>query len=106
MKNSTSLKLAILSLFLSIGNNPLGAAPGKKYTLASPDGKLKVEISAGRQLTYQVMHEMEQVYINGQLVSEKDIQLLIKPSQYVTLGLNAEGNCPFTGLLHSLKLWD
>ena len=28
---------------------------------------------------------MEQVYINGKLVSEKDIQLLVKPSQFVTL---------------------
>ncbi len=49
---------------------------------------------------------IEQVYVNDQLVSEKDIQLLIKPSQFVTLGLNAEGNWPFTGYLHSLKLWD
>lgn len=49
---------------------------------------------------------IERVYVNDQLVSEKDIQLLIKPSQFVTLGLNAEGNWPFTGYLHSLKLWD
>lgn len=49
---------------------------------------------------------MEQVYINGKLVSEKDIQLLVKPSQFVTLGRNAEGDWPFTGYLHSLKLWD
>ena len=49
---------------------------------------------------------MEQVYINGKLISEKDIQLLIKPSQYVTLGRNVERNWPFTGYLHSLKLWD
>lgn len=35
---------------------------------------------------------LEKVYINGQLICEKDIQLLIKPSQYVTLGRNAEGN--------------
>ena len=49
---------------------------------------------------------MERVYLNGQLISEKDIQLLIKPSQFVTLGRNAEGNWPFTGYLHSLKLYD
>lgn len=49
---------------------------------------------------------MERVYINGQLISEKDIQLLIKPSQYIVLGQNAERNWPFTGYLHSLKLWD
>ena len=49
---------------------------------------------------------MEQVYINGKLVSEKDIQLLVKPSQFVTLGRNAEGDWHFTGYLHSLKLWD
>lgn len=49
---------------------------------------------------------MERVYINGRLISEKDIQLLIKPSQYVTLGRNAEREWPFTGYLHSLKCWD
>ena len=40
---------------------------------------------------------MEQVYINGEQVSGKDIQLLVKPSQFVTLGRNAEGEWPFTG---------
>ena len=49
---------------------------------------------------------MEQVYINGEQVSGKDIQLLVKPSQLVTLGRNAEVEWPFTGYLHSLKLWD
>lgn len=49
---------------------------------------------------------MEQIYINGEQVSGKDIQLLVKPSQFVTLGRNAEGEWPFTGYLHSLKLWD
>ena len=49
---------------------------------------------------------MEQVFINGEQVSGKDIQLLVKPSQFVTLGRNAEGEWPFTGYLHSLKLWD
>ena len=49
---------------------------------------------------------MEQVYINGEQVSGKDIQLLVKPSQFVTLVRNAEGEWPFTVYLHSLKLWD
>lgn len=49
---------------------------------------------------------IEQVYINDQLVSEKDIQLLVKPSQYIVLGRNAEHDWPFTGYLNSLKFWD
>ncbi|MDE5796108.1 MAG: LamG domain-containing protein, partial [Muribaculaceae bacterium] len=49
---------------------------------------------------------IERVYINDRLVSEKDIQLLIKPSQYVTLGRNAEREWPFTGYISSLTLWD
>lgn len=49
---------------------------------------------------------IERVYLNDRLISEKDIQLLVKPSQFVTLGRNAEGNWPFTGYLHSLKLYD
>jgi len=49
---------------------------------------------------------MERVYINGRLVSEKDIQLLVKPSQFVTLGRNAEHEWPFSGYVHSLKFSD
>ncbi|NMA72612.1 MAG: family 43 glycosylhydrolase [Bacteroidales bacterium] len=49
---------------------------------------------------------MEQVYINGKLISNKDIKLLVKPSQFVTLGRNAENHWPFTGYLHRLRLWD
>ena len=49
---------------------------------------------------------MERVYINGKLVSEKDIQLVVKPSQFATLGRNAEGEWPFTGLLQRLTIYD
>lgn len=49
---------------------------------------------------------MESVYINGKLISHKDIQLLVKPSQFMMLGQNAEGAWPFTGYLHSVRLWD
>jgi len=61
MKNSISLKLAVVSLFLYFGNSSLGAAPGKKYALASPDGKLKVEVTAGNGLSYLVMHEQDTI---------------------------------------------
>lgn len=49
---------------------------------------------------------IERVYVNGTLISEKDIQLLVKPSQFVSLGKNNEGEWPFTGYLHSLRLYD
>ena len=49
---------------------------------------------------------IESVYINDKLISQKDILLLVKPSRYITLGKNAEENWPFSGYLHSLKLWD
>lgn len=49
---------------------------------------------------------VEKVHINGELVSEKDMQLLVKPVQYVTLGRNAEEEWPFTGYIHSLRLSD
>lgn len=55
MKNNKKLCLAILSLLLLIGNASF-AAKEKKYVLSSPDGTLKVEISAGNELAYQVMH--------------------------------------------------
>lgn len=49
---------------------------------------------------------IERVYINDRLVSEKDIQLLVKPSGYITVGRNAEHEWPFTGYVHSIKLYD
>lgn len=49
---------------------------------------------------------IERIYINDRLISEKDIQLLVKPSQFILLGRNAEGAWPFTGYLHVLRLWD
>ncbi|MCC8118863.1 MAG: family 43 glycosylhydrolase [Bacteroidales bacterium] len=49
---------------------------------------------------------IEKVYINDKLVSEKDIQLLIKPSQFITIGRNAEHEWPFTGYINSIRLWD
>ena len=49
---------------------------------------------------------IESVYINDMLISQKDIQLLVKPSQYMLLGINAEEAWPFSGYLHSLRLWD
>lgn len=49
---------------------------------------------------------IEKVYINGKKVSEKDIQLLVKPSQYVSLGLNNEDEWPFSGYVNSIQLYD
>lgn len=49
---------------------------------------------------------IEKVYINDKLVSEKDLQLLVKPVQFVSLGKNAEDEWPFTGYLNSLTFYD
>ena len=49
---------------------------------------------------------IEEVRINGIIVSKKDIRLQVKPSQQLRLGLNNEGEWPFIGYLHSLRLWD
>lgn len=63
---------------------------------------------AGEWQTIRVCFDgrIERVYINGKLVSEKDIQLLVKPSQFVTLGRNAENEWLFTYYIHSLRLSD
>lgn len=61
MKNNLTLKLIIISLFVFSGNNSFGAVQGKKYALASPNGKLTIEITAGDKLAYQVMHEKDTI---------------------------------------------
>jgi len=71
MKNNKKLYLAILSLLLLIGNVSF-AAKEKKYVLSSPDGTLKVEISAGNELAYQVMHG------NDTILSHSNIGLVLE----------------------------
>ena len=71
MKNNKKLYLAILSLLLLIGNASF-AAKEKKYVLSSPDGTLKVEISAGNELAYQVMHG------NDTILSHSNIDLVLE----------------------------
>ena len=82
MKNCTSLKLVVISLFLYFGNNSLGASPEKKYALSSPDGKLKVEITAGNELSYQVMHK------NDTILSHSNIGLVL--ADETTIGNNPQ----------------
>lgn len=76
MKNNKKLCLAILSLLLLIGNASL-AAKEKKYVLSSPDGTLKVEISAGNELAYQVMHG------NDTILSHSNIALVLEDGTIV-----------------------
>ena len=71
MKNNKKLCLAILSLLLLIRNASF-AAKEKKYVLSSPDGTLKVEISAGNELAYQVMHG------NDTILSHSNIALVLE----------------------------
>ena len=71
MRNNKKLYLAILSLLLLIGNASF-AAKEKKYVLSSPDGTLKVEISAGNELAYQVMHG------NDTILSHSNIGLVLE----------------------------
>ena len=71
MKNNKKLYLAILSLLLLIGNASF-AAKEKKYVLSSPDGTLKVEISVGNELAYQVMHG------NDTILSHSNIGLVLE----------------------------
>lgn len=76
MKNNKKLCFAILSLLLLIGNASL-AAKEKKYVLSSPDGTLKVEISAGNELAYQVMHG------NDTILSHSNIALVLEDGTIV-----------------------
>lgn len=76
MKNNKKLCLAILSLLLLIGNASL-AAKEKKYVLSSPDGTLKVEISTGNELAYQVMHG------NDTILSHSNIALVLEDGTIV-----------------------
>ena len=60
-----------------MSGNASFAAKEKKYVLSSPDGTLKVEISAGNELAYQVMHG------NDTILSHSNIGLVLEDGTIV-----------------------
>ena len=55
-------------------------------------------------VTYDGWHE--RCYLNGQLVSEKNNFLMLRPQGPVTIGSDQRGGNPFSGYIHSLRLYD
>ncbi len=47
----------------------------------------------------------ERIYCDGELVSEKNIFLMLRPGDYITIGASAHGTHPFTGYIHRLRLY-
>lgn len=59
MKNNTSYHWGISILFLLASGNASVKAGEKNYKLSSPDGKLKVEVSAEKQLSYCILADQD-----------------------------------------------
>lgn len=78
---------------------------GSFESIGQPD-----EIAAGEgkwqhwTVTYDGWHE--RVYLNGKLLSEKNNFLMLRPVGPILIGAGQRGENPFTGYLHSLKLYD
>ena len=49
---------------------------------------------------------MERCYLNGQLVYEQNNFLMLRPQGPIVIGASQRGGNPFTGYIHSLKLYD
>ena len=49
---------------------------------------------------------MKRIYLDGQPVEQKNIFLRVEPCRQLTLGAKWDGEFPFAGMLHSLKLYD
>lgn len=49
---------------------------------------------------------MERIYLNGELVTEKNSFLMIRPEGKITLGASFDGANKFSGYLHSLRFLD
>lgn len=49
---------------------------------------------------------MERHYLNGRLVSEKNMMLLLRPQRYALIGGTADGSTAFDGYLHTLRVYD
>lgn len=55
-------------------------------------------------VTYDGWHE--RCYLNGQLVHEQNNFLMLRPQGPITVGADQHGGHPFSGYIHSLKLYD
>ena len=49
---------------------------------------------------------MERQYLDGQLVAEKNMLLLLRPQAFMQIGASFDGGNPFSGYLHSLCIYD
>lgn len=49
---------------------------------------------------------MEKVYLNGELLQEKNTFLMIRPQDNITLGASMDGANKFSGYIHSLQFYD
>jgi len=49
---------------------------------------------------------MERQYLDGRLVAEKNMMLLLRPQRFMQIGASFDGSNPFDGYLHSLQVYD
>lgn len=49
---------------------------------------------------------MEKVYLNGKLLKEKNMFLMIRPQGNITIGSSMDGTNKFSGYIHSLQFYD
>ncbi len=65
-------------------------------------------IKPGRWQHWLVSYDglMERIYCNGQQIGSKDTYLNLRPSGTITIGASSEGDNPFSGYLHSVKVMD
>ncbi len=49
---------------------------------------------------------MERIFLNGKQIREKDIVLRLPESRQITIGQKNNGESPFSGYLHSLRIYD
>ena len=49
---------------------------------------------------------IERHYLNGQLVSEKNMMLLLRPQRHMLIGGSFDGSNAFDGYLHALRVYD
>lgn len=48
----------------------------------------------------------ERAYLNGNLVLERNMFLIIRPARHITLGASMDGSNNFSGYIHSLQFYD
>lgn len=96
----------LATIELRNGTNPSEGIVGHNASFENAGAATAVKAGKWQHWVVSFDGFNERIYCDGQIVSEKNIFIMLRPQGGITIGASARGNNPFTGFLHALRLYD